>query len=95
MATSFSASHEKARNSRQPWRGCTATCLFASHGGYKFGASLGEVTYYFAPLFFWESFQEASEFPGLRILPFGRKSFFLFFLLTSPASGPEAPGLAV
>merc|ERR1711870_230386 len=40
--------------------------------------------------FFWGgNFQEASEFPGLLILPFGRKSFFLFFLLTSPASGPE------
>ena len=63
MATSFSASHEKARNSRQPWRGCTATCLFASKGGYKFGASLGEVTYYVAPFFFGKAFRRQVSFP--------------------------------
>merc|ERR1712061_207218 len=52
MATSLSASHERATSSRQPWRGYTPTCCSASHGGYKFGASLGEATYYFAPAFF-------------------------------------------
>merc|ERR1712066_840317 len=44
-------SHEKETNSRQPWRGYRATRFSASRGGYKFGASLGEATYYFAPAF--------------------------------------------
>merc|ERR1712039_432229 len=82
MATSFSASHEKATNSRKPWRGYTATCLFASHGGYKFGASLGEATYYFALAFLGKALERQVSFPlfasyrSCFLKSFGRKSFF-------------------